>query len=67
MALGDMLPKHRYRAFAGRSIATTQAAPKHWAHTTGPKNERRHGRLADMPLGFLPKDFIQTLTRPNSL
>ncbi|GAQ92483.1 superfamily protein with Retrovirus zinc finger-like domain [Klebsormidium nitens] len=52
-----------------RPTASRQAAPKlhsgptrHWA----PKNERRRGRLADMPLGFLPKDFIRTSspTRP---
>ena len=51
-----------------RPAASRQAAPKLHSGLTrqAPKNERRRGRLADMPLGFLPKDFIRTSspTRP---
>src|SRR3569623_498443 len=47
---------------ATRPAASRQAAPKLHSGLTrqAPKNERRRGRLADMPLGFLPKDFIRT-------
>ncbi|GAQ93235.1 hypothetical protein KFL_013780020, partial [Klebsormidium nitens] len=51
---------------SSRVAAPREAAPK--VHTgltrQAPKNERLRGRLADMPLGFLPKDFIRTSSPP---
>ncbi len=44
-----------------RLVTPRQTAPKLHSGLTrqAPKNERLRGRLSDMPLGFLPKDFIK--------
>ena len=52
---------HGIAGYAAQASARAVAPKLHTGLTRqAPKNERRRGRLADMPLGFLPKDFIQT-------